>query len=84
MVDAIMEEHSLRDQRSTNQSPGCGEDVRTEAAHEQRLWDGRARVGMGMSFPIQFGYTELLCKVEIQIQVPLSPSSTEEKANVSL
>ena len=37
MVDAIMEEHSLRDQRSTNKSLGCGEDVRAEAAHEQRL-----------------------------------------------
>lgn len=37
MVDAILGEYSLIEQRNRNQSPGCGEGVRAGERHEQRL-----------------------------------------------
>lgn len=38
-----MEEHSPADHRSTSQSPECGEDIRGETTHKQRLWEGKAQ-----------------------------------------
>ena len=69
MADVIMGEHSLIEQRSTDWCPGCGEDAR--AGTKALRWESPGWV-WGRSFPIQLGFREHLCEIEIHIREPFT------------
>lgn len=64
-----MEEHRLIEQRSTYWHPGCGEDVKAGA--KALRWESPEWM-WGRKFPVQLGFREHLCEIEINIREPFT------------